>query len=111
MWQRSSLYITPVGNFADHIVRFAESKGFMDPAGISGLKTAERSTASLTLRSHSGPSPVSTSGSERTQLGRISDLTELCSDSSGSLSFLSPYLATDDNVSSLSPHVMLITHI
>lgn len=67
--------------------------------------------APLDLRSHSCPSPISTSGSERTQLVRIPDLTDLCANSSGSQSFLPPYLASDDNVSSLSPHVTLITHI
>lgn len=75
------------------------------------LKTAERNMAPLRLRSHSHLSPISTSDSERTQLVRTPDLTDLCSNSSGSQSFLSPYLASDDNVSSLSPHVMLITHI
>lgn len=67
--------------------------------------------APLGLSSHSCPSPISTSGSERTQLLRTPDLTDLCSNSSSSQSFLSPYLASDDNVSSLSLHVMLITHI
>lgn len=61
--------------------------------------------AALRLRSHSCPSPINTSGSERIQLDRTPDL---CSNPSGSQSFLPPYLASDDNVSSLSPHVMLV---